>query len=130
MRQKKSTTGPVVTNPRDAEIARIRKVPRGERSDEQKTRLRELQAEVGRERFRRTAPARLQKAEHAIDRLIPLGGKQTYSSHQSERDHILGKLQAALDRVTAAYSDDDANGFADAPFPFADDDGALPADSE
>lgn len=109
------------TDPRAEEMAEIRKVPRGERTQEQIVRLRELNREVCRERFKREAPRRLEKAIHALDRVSMLGDPNMHDSRPSERDHIIGQLQAALDRVTSAFARDEDNGEATSAFPWEDD---------
>ena len=118
-KSKKVVTG--ATDPRADEMAEIRKVPRGERSQEQIERLRQLNREVCRQRFKGQAQRRLDKAVYALDRVSMLGNTNTYDSRQSEREHIIGQLQAALDRVTSAFARDESNGEAASAFPWEDD---------
>lgn len=126
MTKKKKASGPLATTPAEMEMADIRKIPRSERTQEQIDRLRQLNKEQCRGRFKKEAPRRLDKAVYALDRVSMLGSTNSYDSRQSERDHIIGQLQAALDRVTSAFARDEDNGESPSAFPWEEDTEPMP----
>lgn len=99
----RNRTAPVLTE-RQKEIKKLRKVPRGERSQEHAAKLDKLLWEEGRERFIRLAPVRHAKVIAALASLCQCGNPVNYSFSQDEAAALLAKIDSAVEELKTAFA--------------------------
>lgn len=82
----------LITNPREAEIERLRKIPRDKRSGEQVARLAALVGEERRERFLKMHVRRVRNARRALRNIMRFANSTSYSMTDDEAQMIVTVL--------------------------------------
>jgi len=90
-------------SPREQEIAKIRKIDRDKRSEQQIARLAELLAEDRRDRWNRLSPGRKLKMARAIKGLLAISSPQSYQYTAEEAQAICDEMDRKCKEIRAAF---------------------------